>query len=109
MHKTPLINHCMLYPRSSAHLDVRLLQQLKQLLELLGDVSLGGQDAQDLDVDFHGIRQDGREFVIFQILGDFVVNVHQRVERLALQEIAEKVELLVGAARYQGSVRLQGT
>ena len=84
-----------------------LLKQVKEFLAVLGCVRLRGQQVQDLDVDVHGIGEHGEEFVILDVVQDFVVNVHQSVQFLRLQQVAEKPELLVGAAWYLILVFLQ--
>lgn len=85
------------------YLDVWFLQQLEQLLVLRRDVRFGRQLIEDLDVDVHRVRQHGKELVVLNIVEDFVVNVHEGVEFLGLQQLTEKPEFLLGAA---GNFRL---
>ena len=90
-----------------SYLYVRLLKQVKQFLAVLGNVRLRGQQVQNFDVDVHGIGEHREELVILDVVQDLVVNVHQCVQFLRLQQVAEKSELLVGAARYLVLVFLQ--
>jgi len=65
--------------RRDCYLNVWLLQQVKELLILGRDVRFGRQQVEDLDIDVHRVREHGEELVIFGIVDDFVVNIHQSV------------------------------
>lgn len=82
-------------PETLTDLHVRLLEQLKKFLEFFGHMRLGCQESQNFDIDLHGIRKYREKFVIFEIAQYFVVDMHQRIQFLGLQEFAEKVEFLV--------------
>lgn len=63
----------------------------------------GRQQIENLDVDVHRVRQHGEELVVLNIVEDLVVNVHQGVQFLGLQQLTEEPEFLLGAA---GNFRL---
>lgn len=58
------------------HLDVRLLQEIEQLLALLGHVCPGGEDIEHVEQDMHGGGEYGTEFVAGAICDDFIVGVN---------------------------------
>lgn len=86
---------------------MRFLQQVKEFLAFGGDVRLGGEQVEDLDVDVHRVGQHGKELVILDIVEDLVVNVHQGVQLLRLQQLAQKPEFLLGTAGYLRLALLQ--
>lgn len=79
---------------------MRLLEKVEQLFAVLRDVRFRRQQVQHLDVDVHGVRENREELVVLDIVHNFIVDVHQRVQLLRLQQIAQETELLVRAARY---------
>lgn len=67
----------------------------------------GRQQIEDFDVDVHRVRKYGEELVILNIVEDLVVNVHQGIQFLGLQQLIKKSEFLLGTAGYFRLVLLQ--
>lgn len=75
---------------------MRSLEEIEQLLAVLGQLRLGRQHLQNVEHDVHGRREHREKLVARPIADDLIVNVHQGVQLLRLEQVAQKSEFFVG-------------